>query len=171
MGHTLVARFGPESRRFLHSLMEPFGANKIPFGRSCDREAANREMDYHLTLLHWAKTQDEYYLDRIKDFSPIPCQIRVTGAQILPVEEGSLLLYFSAEPASGFRELVASLEQKAQVPCSGFLHITLAVSQDSREIEAIHRHIRQTVPFPFMLDIEGLDLYHIWRPTKKVRSL
>lgn len=171
MGHTLVARFGPESRSFLHSLMAPFGANKIPFGRSCDREAANREMDYHLTLLHWAKTQDEYYLNRIKDFVPIPCQVRVTGVQVMPAEEGSLLLYFSVEPASGFRELAASLGQKTQVPCAGFLHITLAVSQDSREIEAIYRRIRQTVSFPFTLDIEGLDLYKIWRPTKKVRSL
>lgn len=171
MGHTLVTRFDPESRAFLHNLMAPFTANKIPFGRNCDREAANREMDYHLTLLHWAKTRDAYFLDCIRDFQPAPCRIWVTGMQVMCAEEGSWLLYFTVAPGPGFRELTASLSDKTQAPCPGFLHITLAVSQDYAAIEAIRGQLQRSVEFPFCLEVDGLDLYHIWRPTKKVRCL
>lgn len=171
MGHTLVTRFTPESLEFLHRLMKPFGANKIPFGRDCDREEANSVMDYHLTLLHWAKGRDAYFLDCIRGFQPAPCQLRVTGMQVMYAEEGSWLLYFAVEPGPGFRELTAALTEKTQASCSGFLHITLAVSKDYAAIESVRGHIQGNVEFPFCLDVEGLDLYHIWRPTKKVRSL
>lgn len=170
MGHTLVTRFDSQSSQFLHSLMQPFNANKVPFGRDCDREAANTVLDYHVTLFHWAKNQDAYYLDCIKDIKPVPCQIQVTGTQIMRAEEGSWLLYFPVSPAQGFTDLTASVEANIHTYCSGFLHITLAVSKNREEIEAINRHIRNNVTFPFYLNVEGLDLYHIWKPTRKVRS-
>lgn len=171
MGHTLVTRFDPEGRKLLQDLMQPCFANKIPFGRDCSREEANAVLDYHLTMLHWAKSQDGYYLNRIQDLKPVPCQIRVTGTQIMYAEECSLLLYFAVEPTGRFLEMAAALEEKTGTPCSRFLHITLAVSKDPGEIEAVRAHIEQAVTFPFTLNIEGLDLYHIWKPTKKVRSL
>lgn len=171
MGHTLVTRFDAEGRRLLQDLIRPFGANKIPFGRDCSREDANAVLDYHLTMLHWAKQQDGYYLSRIQDLKPVPCQIRVTGTQIMYGAECSQLLYFTVEPAGRFPEMAAALEEKTGTPCSRFLHITLAVSKDPGEIEAIRAHIQKDVTFPFTLNIEGLDLYHIWKPTKKVQSL
>ena len=145
-------------------------SNKIPFGRDCDRKEANAVLEYHMTLLHWAKSRDNYYLERIEGFQPTPCRIRVTGAKTMHGCEGSLLLYFAVEPDQGFRELVRALEQQTGSACSGFLHITLAVSKDHSAILALGHRIREKVTFPFVLDIDGLDLYHIWRPTKKVRS-
>lgn len=171
MGHTLVTRFTPDSIRLLHQLMAPFDTNKIPFGRNCDRRAANSVMDYHLTMFHWAKEQDKYYLDRIRNLKPMPCQISVTGMNLMSAKEGSWLLYFSVEPGQGFRNLSDAVEECVQNCCSSFLHITLAVSTDREELVTIKEHILQTVTFPFSLDVEGLDLYHIWRPTSKVQSL
>lgn len=170
MGHTLVARFDSESNDFLHSIMHGADANKIPFGRDCDRKAANEVMDYHLTLLHWAKTRDAYFLERIRDFQPATCRILVTDVQMMYAEEGSLLLYFAVRPTRSFRELTDALEEKTGAMCAGFLHITLAVSKDHGEIRKLHDRIRKSTGFPFELGIEGLDLYHIWKPTKKVRS-
>lgn len=171
MGHTLVTRFEPRDCQALRAIMDGLNANKIPFGRDCDREAANSVLEYHMTMLHWAKNRDAYYLDCLKDFKPAPSQIRVTDARIMYAEEGSQLLYFTVEPGPGFGQLVRDLEDRTRSCCSRFLHITLAVSKDPGEIQAIRDHIQNAVSFPFTLNVEGLDLYHIWKPTKLVRSL
>jgi 2'-5' RNA ligase len=171
MGHTLVTRFTPESKKYIEEIMAAENANKIPFGRDCDRKEVNAVLEYHMTLLHWAKSRDAYYLERIEGFQPTPCRIRVTGVKTMHAEEGSLLLYFAAEPDQGFRELMHALEQQTGAACSGFLHITLAVSKDHSEILAMGHRIQEKVAFPFTLDIDGLDLYHIWRPTVKVSTL
>lgn len=171
MGHTLVTRFDSQGLTLLHSVMDPFRIPKIPFGRSCDRDAANSALDYHVTLFHWAKAQDALYLNRLQSLRSFPCRLQVTGAEIMYAEEGSLLLYLAVEPDEGFQELTCSVEETLQAPCSRFLHITLAVSQSHEEIRSIHSHLLQSLSFPFRLNVEGLDLYHIWTPTKKVRSL
>ena len=171
MGYTLVAGFDEQSLRVLHGIMEPFRANKIPFGRNCDREAANREMDYHMTLFHWAKAMDNVYLPKLTDFVSVPCQIQVAGIRMMPAEEDSHLLYFDVCSGDGYNELADLVEKQLACRTSVFLHITLAVSKDSEEIQKIYRHICKTVVFPFSLSIDRLDLYHIWKPTQKVRSL
>jgi len=171
MGHTLVTRFAPESIRPLHDLMDPLGANKIPFGRDGDREAANREMDYHLTLFHWPKTMDDWYLPMLRNLRPNTCCLWVTGVHAMWAEEGSRLVYLSAEPGEGFRNLTAAVEEILGRRCGSFLHITLAVSKAEGEVDRVLETVRERVTFPFELEVEGLDLYHIWRPTKKVQSL
>ena len=170
MGHTLVTRFDPQSRKRLSDLMAPFAANKIPYGRKCDREAANRVLDYHVTVLHWAKTMDAYYLERLRELSPAPCLLSVTRTCVMSAEEGSWLLYFQVEPGEGFADMVHDLENKTGIGIYLNPHITLAVSRDRDEIDRIRRQLDSTLSFPLQLRAEGLDLYHIWVPTQKVKS-
>ena len=84
---------------------------------------------------------------------------------------GSLLLYFAVHPDEGYRDLAQSVERAVHGNTSRFLHITLAAGKDWDEIRAIEKHIRSTVAFPFTLQVEGLDLYHIWKPVTHVRAL
>ncbi|MBR6570014.1 MAG: hypothetical protein IKK75_06120 [Clostridia bacterium] len=165
-----MARFDEKSKEKLHTMMRPFGANKIPFGRGCDREAANAEMDYHLTLMHWSKEWDAQYLPLVENLKPSACRINVTGKQMMCAEEGSLLLYLTVEPSNGYPEMIEKLEKSMAMLSNGFLHITLAVSQHAQDIISIDQQLQETVDFPFELTIEGFDLYHIWKPTRKMRS-
>lgn len=171
MGHTLVTRFSPDSNRFLHNLMDPLEANKIPYGRDCDREAANRELDYHVTMFHWSKAMDDCYLPRIRDFQATPCRIRITGVHSARSREGSRFIYFAVEPGEGFPELTAAVERATGERCSSFLHITLAITKDKAKAHRVMDHVLRQVQFPFELEVDGLDLYKIWRPTKLVASL
>lgn len=170
MGHTLVTRFDAHSNGILHTLMEGISANKIPFGRNCERVTANAAMDYHVTILHWAKAQDDFYLKRLENYHPIPCKLWVTGLKTMQAEENSCLLYFTVEPSAELLQIIRDLEQRTGGFCTKFYHITLAVSRDHKEICALEEHLCQKAVFPFELQVEGLDLYHIWRPTGKVRS-
>lgn len=170
MGHTVVAGFDKKSSDMINELMRPFNANKIPFGRNCDREAANREMDYHMTVFHWAKSMDSYYLEKIKGFSSEGFDIRISDVYFFPAEEGSFLLCFEACSTDSYCELACRLEEKLDCNISGNLHVTLAVSKSLYDIERIYSHIRNNVTFPFDLHADRLDMYHIWRPTEKVCS-
>ena len=171
MGHTLVTRFDAEGIQIIHNILKPFSPNKIPFGRNCDRVLANAALDYHMTMFHWGKAMDSFYLDRLEHFHPLPCRLLVTGIDMLHADEGSFLLYFSVAPGEGFHEMMAALETQLNSRFSGFPHITIAVSKDWTETEALLSHILKYTTFPFHLNVEGLDLYHIWKPTHKVRSL
>lgn len=168
MGHTVVTRFDQAGYERIYSLMKGKKANKIPYGRNCDRILANEIMDYHITMVHWAKAWDDYYLKKLADFQFVPCQVVITGTSVMCAEEGSFLLYFDVVPGTGFRCMKENLEKALQTYCSGFLHMTLAVSKDREEIERIKEQIEAEITFPFTLNVEGLDLYHIWHPVKKV---
>ena len=169
MGHTLVTRFDEAGYERFRWIVGAFPANKIPYGRDCDREAANRILKHHVTVFHWGKARDGYYLKRLEDFRFQPCRLAVTGAAVMPGEENSLLLYLKVKPAEGFPEMVTGLEKVRQAPTTDFLHITLAVSKDHGEILALNRRMQETVKFPFLINVTGLDLYHIWKPTSYVR--
>lgn len=170
MGHTLVARFAPESYRLIYDIMKSFQAVKIPYGRDCDRNAANEVMDYHMTLFHWAKNYDDYYLNRIENLKAVPFGAKITDACVMHAEENSWLLYFSVAPTENYAKARNVLEEALGTSVSGFLHITLAVSKNYDEIKEIEKHIQSKLTFPFEIRIEGFDLYHIWKPTEKVRS-
>ena len=170
MGHTVVLGFDKASIERIHTLTAPFDANKIPFGRDCDREAANKELDYHMTLYHWPKTMDEYCLSRVKEFRSIPCQVRVNGTCVMPAEEGSWLLYFDIAPTESFLKLKSLFESDTGFFVSGFYHVTVAVSKDYDEIHRLDDHICKNQSFPFLLNGERVDLYHIWKPTRKIMS-
>ena len=171
MGHTVVLGFDNESNVLVHKLLEPFRANKIPFGRKCDREEANKVMDYHMTLYHWPKTMDTYCLSRLKGFQSIPCHIQVNGMRIMQAEENSWLLYFEVSPTETFTQLKLLFEKHTGFCISGFYHITLAVGKDYNEIAEIRDYICKNQVFPFELTADRVDLYKIWSPTQKIMSL
>ena len=96
MGYTLVAKCGDGIFLQLESLLNKSGvkSNKIPFGRDCDREAADNLLPYHMTVFHWGKAYDSLYLERIRELHFAPFRIEVTGVQVMSAEEGSSLLFF-----------------------------------------------------------------------------
>ena len=171
MGHTAVLGFDQESNVLLHNLLEPFGANKIPFGRRCNREDANKAMEYHLTLYHWPKAMDSYCLSRINGFRSIPCHVQVNQIQIMQAEENSWLLYFEVSPTESFLQLKLLFETHTGFSVSDFYHITLAVGKDYNEITEIKDYICKHQIFPFELTADRIDLYKIWSPTIKIMSL
>lgn len=170
MGHTLVLRFDPSGYRKIQDLTGSMHVNKIPFGRDCDREAANRAMKSHLTVFHWGKEKDGLYLPKLEGYRFRPCRIRITGCRRMSAEENSCLLYLQAEPSEGYREMASELERTLRCRTSGFMHVTLAVSKDEKEIRRLEEAVLSRAVFPFELKAEGLDLYHIWKPTRFVRS-
>ena len=68
MGHTLVAGFSGADLNRITSLLtedERKVLCKIPFGRGCDRDEADRALPYHMTLAHWSAAEDPLYLPRL----------------------------------------------------------------------------------------------------------
>lgn len=171
MGHTVVLGFDNESYVLLHKLLEPFEVNKIPFGRNCNREEANKVMDYHMTLYHWSKKMDNYCLSKLNGFQSIPCQVQVNGMRIMPAEESSWLLYFDVSPTKTFTRLKLLFETYTGFCISEFYHITLAVGKNYNEIKEIGDYICKNQVFPFELTADRIDLYKIWSPTQKIMSL
>lgn len=171
MGHTVVLGFDNESVAIIHNLLEPFGANKIPFGRVCNREQADKIMDYHMTLHHWPKTMDSYCLPKLRGFQSIPCQVLVDGIGILPSKENSWLLYFEVNPTATFTQLKLLFERHTGFSVTRFYHITVAVEKDYNRIIEIHDYICKNQTFPFILTADRIDLYKIWSPTQKIMSI
>lgn len=171
MGHTLVTRLNKHDLALIQATVLKTGipANKIPFGRGCDREAADRVLPYHITFFHWGKKDDETYLRRLKGYkAPGTCVLAITGSTILPGAEGSVVLCFTISPDKNYLVQAAELERILQGKTSASLHMTLAVSQDHREIRLLKRKIDEALMYPLLIRVEGYDLYHIWRPVKKV---
>lgn len=174
MGHTLVTRFSEESFARLQTLLSSVGAdryNKIPFGRDCDREKADEVLPYHVTMLSWAKNSDALYLPRLDQVRLKTCAIRVTGVDMSPAEEGSWFLYLDVQPGSGFEEMRSHLQEVVGLYRYGAPHITVAIDKDRDSMTALRDKLRNTGNFPIELEVSGLDLYHIWRPTKFVRTI
>lgn len=171
MGHTLVACFDEQDLIPMMcslSKMGLDGINKIPFGRKCNREEANRILPYHTTLFHWNRLEDSVYLEKTKKIVFSPCKVLITGVHILPAEEDSSLLYCSVFPDKGFNEIYNQLEQIFG-GCSSFFHITIAVSKDKDRIKQMKHMLDCDLVFPFTAHIRSLELFHIWEPCKRVR--
>ena len=164
MGYTLVASLGDSFFRKMDELAAKTNANKIPFGRNCDREEANRQMRSHMTIAHWAKEKDDEYLPRVDQIEFSPFHITVTGTGVMYAEENSMLLYFSVRPGSGYQEAAEQIECALGIDTSDFLHITIAASKDHEFIRKLKEETDRQFRYPFDLDISGLDLYHIWKP-------
>ena len=70
---------------------------------------------------------------------------------------------------AGLDELRALLGG-AGLETESFLHITLAVDADGAALERIRRRINASGALPATLEVPRLDLYHVWRPVRLVRS-
>ena len=171
MGYTLVTRLNKEGLASIKSAVIKTGirTNKIPFGRGCDRDAADQVLPYHVTVFHWGKTDDEIYLRRLRDYRTSgSCTLKITGSSILHGAEGSAVLCFEIFPEKSYLAQAAELEKILQAKTSDSLHMTLAVSQDHREIKILKKKIDESLSYPFSVRVKGYDLYHIWKPVKKV---
>lgn len=169
MGYTLVASFDDSFCEKVNSLST--NGNKIPYGRHCDREEANRRMNYHMTLAHWAKEYDDVYLPRIDQIRFSQFRITITGVDVMYAEENSMLLYFTVEPGSGYQEAAERIGNALQIGTSPFLHITIAASKDYEFIRKLEEETKRKFRYPFELTVTGLDLYHIWEPVMLTKHI
>ncbi len=174
MGHTLVTAFSKDGYQKIEAMFEKAGAKslcKIPYGRDCQREEAERILKHHITMFHWAKKDDEKYLSLLNAYRfERPCTAMVSAVSLKRAEKNSLMLYLNVKPSEGFEEMRKSLEQTLGAKTSPFLHITLAISKDHEEIQRLYERISAMEIFPFTLEITGMDLYHIWKPVKLIRQ-
>ena len=145
MGHTFVARFSDQDIRLIRTMMQKAGVGqtvKIPYGRPCDRAAADLILPYHMTLFHWGRQEDAYYLGNLEKYRfPGACKVTVTEVVSVNAEEGSKLVKLRVKPSAGFAEM--------------------------GQIEA---SIKDNMQFPFEMTVTGISLYHIWEPVRLVRT-
>ena len=164
MGYTLVARINDDRFDPIKDILEKEKANKIPYGRNCDREAANVNLPYHITLFHWAKEQDEQYLQLINRLVFYPFSVNITDISIMYGEDGSSILYLPVNPTADYETFGSEFKSLTGITPSSFLHITLVVSKDCSQLERLKRMICEHVVFPISITVTQIELYHIWQP-------
>lgn len=173
MGHTLAAVWDRAEFRRVEELLRRDGhsaPNKVPYGRDCDRVSANRVLPYHMTVFRWREHYDDRFLRALEGYTFRPFEVRVTGVKLMDAEEGSSILYLTAEPGAGFSAFRSDLEARLGTEITSSLHITLAASKDQDNLVRLRQRLRTELSFPFPISVSGLELYHIWRPVRFVRS-
>lgn len=164
MGYTLVARIDDVGFEPIKNILEHEMTNKIPYGRNCDREQANSNLPYHMTLFHWAKAYDEQYLHLINHLLFHPFSANATGISIQHAEEDSSLLYLSVHPNADYEAFCFEFKSLTGIALPSSLHITLAASKDHFQMEHLKRSVCESVVFPLTITITQIELYHIWQP-------
>ena len=173
MGHTLITRLTDADEKKIRMYMHLAGAAgelKIPFGRGCDRAEADRLIPYHITIMHWGNSEDAVMLERLRNFHFSCSQFIITSPQIRPGRVGSTHLAFWAAPGRGARAMIHELERVMESPVSSDLHMTLAAGKDRKTMEQYLAKIHRCVSFPFTIDTDGLDLFHLWHPVAYVKT-
>ena len=173
MGHTLVTRFKLSDYEQIRKLMERIGgedSNKIPFGRDCDRIEADRSLPYHVTVAHWARQEDEECIRRLHALEVMPCEIWAYSHSVMHAEENSLILFLNIKPGEEFIKTAHAVDRLIPSHMTSFWHMTLAVSKDHAKIQRMADSMAESVNYPIPLHVTGLDLYHIWKPVRFVRS-
>lgn len=175
MGHTLVAVFSEESRYKLRELLKKAEAKdtcKIPFGRGCDRASADLVLKHHITLFHWKKEEDSVYLRRLNSLKNIsPCTITaIKPVCLVDKETESYVVCLEITASREFYKTMQSVGQCLRKSPSNFLHITLDATKNASKAEHLIKKLQAVKCFPLELDIDGLELYKIWKPTKLIKS-
>lgn len=174
MGHTLVAVFAEGSSRKLRELLKEAGtedACKIPFGRGCDRVTTDRVLKHHITLYNWAKEEDDVYLKRLRSLQSIPpCRIIAIKPVIKDGKSESHLVCLEVVASKEFSKMSLIVGQLLKKTPNKDLHITLDATKDASRAKHLYECLRNMKCFPLELNISGLELYEIWRPTKLVKN-
>ena len=168
MGHTLVAVFSETSSSKLKNLLKKAGVQdtcKIPFGRDCDRIAADKILKHHITLYHWGKEEDDIYLKRLSPLQSIPpCKVIVS-----PIHwENTGLVGLKVDTSEEFSKIIVSVGKYLKKEPAKPLHITLDITKDAKRADELYHHLKEMKCFPLELEISGLELYKIWNPVKLV---
>ncbi len=171
MGHTLIACFDKEQFQPVLDILARYpSVNKIPFGRGCDREEANRILPFHMTMFHWGKEMDGEMLMKTERITFQESEVYATGIRSMDAREGSSLLYLGVSLGKGYLAWERQLEQSLGTKHSSFRHVTLSVSKDHNEILSLKQHLAIQLIFPMPLRICGMELYHIWQPVYFVKA-
>lgn len=170
MGHKLTAVFGHEVPRMILTA-GVINNNKIPFRPQLDREAANSVMPYHTTLFQWDKEQDIFYLNKMADLTFRPCTVIAEEFSIMNSTGYSYLLFVRVSPGEGFQELCDSISAVTGRPLETYLRVSLSVSKDQKQIRQQYRALEKSIKLPIVLPVRGLEVFHIWDPVQKVRSI
>lgn len=171
MGYAIVTAFEDILYKKVRNAIGNSYANKIPFGRDCDRDKANQVLDYHVTLVNWKESQNAIYLPRTDVLHFQPCELIITGSRIKTTKDGGYLLRFDIVPGNGFSKMKSYLEKCMELPISQSLHITLAVDDDSESLRALQKKIDSRFEYPCRIKVTGWDMYHLWRPVKLTRRI
>ena len=167
---TLVAVFSETSSIELKNLLKNAGvqnACKIPFGRDCDRVAADRILKHHITLYHWGKEEDDIYLKRLSPLQSIPpCKVTVR-----PIYwENSGIVDLKVDASEEFSKVIVIVGKYLKKAPAKPLHITLDITTDAKRTQELYHYLKNMTCFPLELEISGLELYKIWNPVKLVKS-
>lgn len=170
MGHKLTAVFGHEVPRMILTA-GILNNNKIPFRPFLDRDEANRTIPYHTTLFQWDKQQDIFYLNKMADLTFTPCTLIAEEFAIMNSTGYSYLLFVRLSPGDGFQELCESITAVTGRPLETYLRVTLSVSKEQKEIQKQYKALTKNVKLPIVLPVRGLEVFHIWEPVKRVRTI
>ena len=170
MGHKLVAVLGHELPRLILTA-GVINNNKIPFRPFLDREAANSVMPYHTTLFQWDKQQDIFYLQKMENLTFSPCKVVAEEFAIMNSTGYSYLLFTRVTPGEGFEELCQSIAAVTGRPLESYLRVSISVSKDQKQIRQQYKALTKTIKLPVVLPIRGLEVFHIWDPVKRIRTV
>lgn len=172
MGYTLITHFTSESIALLEKLLKKAAIhdnNKIPFGRTEDRNAANAALPYHITVCHWGK--NEAPLRQIQAIKPVRYTYRIKEVIKMDGREGSHVLCFGAEPDSSFAEIRRQLRCVKGIEIPARVHLTIDVSKDEKRIEVEAERLAAACAQPLIMQVDELRLYHIWKPIELVSRM
>lgn len=83
----------------------------------------------------------------------------------------SYLLFVRLSPGDGFQELCESITAVTGRPLETYLRVTLSVSKEQKEIQKQYKALTKNVKLPIVLPVRGLEVFHIWEPVKRVRTI
>ena len=170
MGHNLTAVFGHELPRMILTA-GVINNNKVPFRPFLDREAANQVLPYHTTLFQWDKQQDIFYLNKMADLTFSPCTVTAEEFGIMNSTGYSYLLFVRCAAGEGFQELCDNISAVTGRPLETYLRVTLSVSKDQKQIKQQYKALTKSAKLPMVLPVRGLEVFHIWDPVKRVRTI
>ena len=170
MGHKLIAVLGHELPRMILTA-GVINNNKIPFRPFLDREAANTVMPYHTTLFQWDKQQDIFYLQKMADLAFRPCTVIAEEFAIMNSTGYSYLLFAHVTPGEGFAELCESISAVTGRPLECYLRVSISVGKEQKQVREQYKALTKSVKLPVELPVRGLELFHIWDPVRRVRTI
>ena len=171
MGHTLVAVFSDGLRAEIDAAVKGYPANKIPFGRTDDRDAADRILPYHATLLHCGRAQDAVFSAQTAQLHMPPFSLTAECAAVWRASEEEYLAVLLLRPGRGFAAMQQELHARYGAEAGNDLHITVSVSGDRALILRQRQLLEQALTFPKELPVSALELYQIWNPVRLVRRI
>lgn len=171
MGYAIVTALDNAFYKKMGDLLQNYNVNKIPFGRGCNREEANRILNYHVTLMKWKEKDNPIFLPRIDAIQFRPCDIIITGSRIKALEDGGYILRFDVKETAGFSKMNSSLKKCMRLELARSLHITLVVDEEIEPLKNLKKEIDKNFEYPFRVGVVGLDLYHLWKPVKLAKRI